>query len=97
MKLNLESNIDEQVSTLDPEKWSNLQAEICLNIANARFHAFVAESEHAAGLVRLGLISRVVAADHLHVAAIYNALYVEYGAEAIQRVMADAMSQTGGA
>ncbi|MHC2241227.1 hypothetical protein [Bradyrhizobium elkanii] len=97
MNLNLEGDIAEQVSALDPGRWSSLQAEMCLNIANARFYAFVAESEHAAGLVRLGLISRVDAADHLHTAAVYNALYVEYGAQAIQRVMADAMSHIGGA
>ncbi|MBR1164241.1 hypothetical protein [Bradyrhizobium elkanii] len=95
MNLNLDSDFAEQVSALDPGRWSNLQAEMCLNIANARFYAFVAESEHAAGLVRLGLISRGDAADHLHTAAVYNQLYFEYGAEAIQKIMADAMTASG--
>jgi hypothetical protein len=92
MTLNLEIDIDEQVRALDPAQWSTLQTEVCLNIANAKVHAFFAEAEHVAELVRFGLLDRAAAADHLHTAAIFNQLYIEYGVEAIQKIMADAIA-----
>ncbi|QIG92286.1 hypothetical protein [Bradyrhizobium sp. 6(2017)] len=92
MTLNLESDITEQVRALDPAKWSTLQTEICLNIAHAEVYAFTVEAEHVAQLVRLGFLDRAAAADHLHTAAIYNRLYLEYGTEAIQKIMADAIA-----
>jgi len=91
MNLNLESDIAEQLRMVDPSQWSTLQAEICLNIANARFYAFIDEAARLSSLVRLGLVDRAAAADHLHTAAIYNQLYAEYGADNIQGVMAGAM------
>jgi len=44
-----------------------------------------------AEFVRLGFITRAVAAGYLHEAAIYNQLYFEYGADAIQAIMSAAL------
>ena len=85
MTLNLEAEID-------PTKWTKLQTEICMNVALVKRDAFIAEAQRAAEFVRLGFITRPVAADYLHEAAIYNSLYFEYGAEAIQAIMATALS-----
>jgi len=77
----------------DPSRWSALQTEICMNIALAKRYAFIAEADRAAELVRLGFISRVMAADYLHIAAFYNQLTIEYGTDAIQEIIADALSE----
>jgi hypothetical protein len=88
--LNPESDILEQANALDEKKWTFLQAEICMNVANAKLEAFSDECGRAAEYVRLGLIPRSVAANYLHVAAVYNQLYFEYGADRIQKIMAQA-------
>ncbi|WP_409188593.1 hypothetical protein [Bradyrhizobium sp. RDM4] len=93
VNLNLECDVAEQVRVLDPAQWSNLQTEICLKIANAKVCAFVAEADHVAGLVRFGLLNRAAAADHLHTAALYNQLYLEYGIETIQKIMAAGLAE----
>ncbi|WP_369723871.1 hypothetical protein AB8Z38_07385 [Bradyrhizobium sp. LLZ17] len=93
MNLNLECDLAEQIRVLDPAQWSILQAEICLNIANAKLCAFAAEADHVVGLVRFGLFNRAAAADHLHTAALYNQLYLEYGIEAIQKIMAAGLAE----
>jgi hypothetical protein len=85
MTLNLEAEID-------PTKWTALQVEVCMNVANAKIYAFVAETERMAELVRLGLIPRATAADYLNEAAVYNQLYYDYGAEHIQSIMAVAFA-----
>ncbi len=87
MMLNL--NSDEWIS-LDPTKWTALQAEVCMNVANAKFNAFVVEAYRLAEFVRLGLLSRATAADYLYEAAVYNQLNFEYGTDAIQAIIADA-------
>ena len=89
--INLESDIQAQSAILDVKGWTQLQAEICMNVANAKFCAFMAECEQAAEYVRLGFVTRTAAADYLHVAAVYNQLYFEYGADQIQQIMADAL------
>jgi hypothetical protein len=83
MTLNLEEEIN-------PTKWTKLQTEVCMNVANANYHAFIAEAQRVAEFVRLGFITRAVAADYLHEAAIYNQLAFEYGADAIQAIMSAA-------
>jgi hypothetical protein len=85
MTFNLEAEID-------PTKWTALQREICMNVALAKRDAFIAETERAAEFVRLGFITRATAADYLHEAAIYNQLIFEYGADAIQAIMAAALA-----
>jgi hypothetical protein len=87
MTLNL--NSDEWIS-LDPTKWTALQAEICMNVALAKRDAFVAESHRMAEFVRLGFLTRATAAGYLHEAAVYNQLNFEYGTDAIQAIIADA-------
>ena len=69
MTLNLNSN--EWIS-LDPTKWTALETEVCMNVANAKLNAFVVEAYRLAEFTRLGFISRATAADCLHEAAIYN-------------------------
>ena len=93
MTLNLECDIAEQLRDLDPGKWSALQTEVCMNVANAKLFVFTAEAERLAEFVRVRLISRPVAADYLHSAAIYNQLYYEYGADRIQALISDAMRE----
>jgi hypothetical protein len=83
MTLNLEEEIN-------PTKWTKLQTEVCMNVANAKYHAFIAEAQRVAEFVRLGFITRAVAADYLHEAAIYNQLAFEYGTDAIQAIMSAA-------
>ena len=80
-------NLDAEVN---PINWTELQTEICLNVANAKYHAFIAEAQRVAEFVRLGFIARAVAADYLHEAAIYNQLAFEYGTDAIQAIMSAA-------
>ena len=75
---------------IDPTKWTALQTEICMNVALAKRDAFIAESQRMAEFVRLGFITRPVAADYLHEAAIYNQLIFEYGADAIQAIVSAA-------
>ena len=84
--LNLEAEID-------PTKWTALQTEICMNVALAKLCAFTTEAERAAEFVRLGFITRAMAADYLQVAAVYNQLTFEYGTDTIQTLMANALSE----
>ena len=70
--------------------WTALQAEVCMNVANAKFFAFEAEAERLAHWVRLGVVSKSMAADYLNEGAEYNQLYFEYGADRIQAVMSQA-------
>jgi hypothetical protein len=90
MRLNLEGDTDKQIAAFDPTTWTKLQAEICMNVANAKLFAFIDEVGRVAELVRLGVMSHAVAVDHLHGAAAYNQLYYEYGADQIQSVISDA-------
>ena len=89
--LNLEADISEQIAPLDETRWTKLQTEICMNVANARFYAFAAEADRMAELVRLCVIQRLLAANYLHVCADYNGLYFDYGRDRIQAVMAEAL------
>lgn len=91
MTLNLEADIEEQAATLDQKKWTQLQTEVCMNVATAKFYAFAAEAERMADWVCLGVVSKTVAADYLHTSAAYNGLYFEYGADRVQQIMADAL------
>jgi hypothetical protein len=90
MTLNLNAEID-------PTKWTALQTEICMTVALAKRDAFIEEAHRAAEFVRLGFITRPVAADYLHEAAIYNSLYFEYGADAIQAIMSAALDSEAAA
>lgn len=74
------------------EQWTALQAEICMNVANAKFHAFVDEADRLAYWVRLGVVKKQVAADYLHESAVYNQLYFEYGTDEIQGIIAAAFA-----
>ena len=89
--INLEADLEEQCAALDERKWTALQTEITMNVANAKWWAFVGECDRAAEFVRLGLITRTIAADYLHNAATYNALLYEYGTDRVQKVMANAL------
>jgi hypothetical protein len=73
-----------------PMPWTALQAEVCMNVANAKFFAFEAEAERLAHWVRLGIVSKSTAADYLNESAAHNQLYFEYGADRIQAVMSEA-------
>jgi hypothetical protein len=88
--INLESDLEEQAAAMDEKKWTRLQSEVCMNVANAKFYAFAEEAERMAEFVRLGMVPRLVAADYLHQSAAYNQLYYEYGADSVQKVMARA-------
>jgi hypothetical protein len=88
--LNLEADIGEQLQAMDERKWSALQTEICMNVANAKFFAFVDEAARTADFVRLGILTRPRAAECLHISAAYNQLYFEYGTDRIQAIIADA-------
>jgi hypothetical protein len=92
MTLNLESEI-----SCDVSRWTQLQAEICINVANAKYYAFVGEADRAAEFVRLGFIKRATAADYLHETAIYNQLYFEYGTDRIQEIMTVALDSEAAA
>jgi hypothetical protein len=91
MTLNLEADIKEQVGALNEYKWTALQTEVCMNVANAKYYAFIEEATRAAEFVRLGFVSRATAADYLHGTAIHNHLYFEYGTDRIQKIMAEAL------
>jgi hypothetical protein len=86
-------NLEADWAAVDPTKWTALQAEVCMNVALAKRDAFIAEAERMADYVRCGFITRTMAGDYLHEAAIYNRLYFEYGADAIQRIMSAAFSE----
>jgi hypothetical protein len=64
-----------------------------MNVALAKRDAFIAESQRLADFVRLGLITRTIAADYLQEAAVYNSLTFEYGTDAVQAIMAAALSE----
>jgi hypothetical protein len=93
MTLNLEAEIE----IPDYSTWTQLQAEICMNVANAKLYAFVAEAERAADYTRLGFLTRATAADYLHETAVYNELYFEYGRDRIQEIMAGALDSEAAA
>ncbi len=61
-----------------------------MSVANAKLYAFEAEAMRVAEWVRLGFRD-ARAADYLHVTAIYNQLYFEYGTDRVQKIMADAL------
>jgi len=84
-------NLNAEWTATDPMKWTALQTEICMNVANAKFYAFVAEAERMAEFKRLGFVTRATAADYLHETAVYNQLYFEYGTDRIQKIMAEAL------
>ena len=89
MTLNLEADIPVSAEY----DWTPLQTEICMNVALAKRDAFIAEAQRVAAFVRLGFITRTVAADYLHEAAIYNQLTFEYGTDAIQAIMSAALNE----
>ena len=82
---------------IDPTTWTALQTEICMTVALAKRDTFIEEAHRAAEFVRLGFITRAVAADYLHEAAIYNQLCFEYGADAIQAIVAAAFNSEAAA
>lgn len=87
-------NLTDEWLSLDPtKKWTALQTEVCMNVANAKLNAFVAEAYRLAEFTRLGFITRATAADYLHEAAIYNQLIYEYGADTIQSILSDALRE----
>jgi type I restriction enzyme R subunit len=59
-------------------------------LANAKFDEFVSASDYVSRLVRNELITKQDGVDTLHEAAAYNALYVEYGRDEIQSIIAGA-------
>jgi hypothetical protein len=89
--LNLEADLGEQIKALDETRWTKLQAEICMRVANAKRDAFIFEAERLAELVRLGFVTGPDAADQLDTAARYNQLYFEYGVDHIQEIMSAAI------
>jgi hypothetical protein len=93
MTINLEADVNEQFKAMDPTTWTALQTEICMNVANAKFYAFVAEAERIShDYVRLGVVPKQTAADYLHQTAIYNQLYYEYGVDRIEQIMSAALA-----
>ena len=66
MTFNLEAEHD------DPKHWTALQTEIILNVALAKRDAFIFEAERMTDFIRLGFVTRAVAADYLQAAAVYN-------------------------
>jgi hypothetical protein len=92
MRLNLEADIAEQVAGLNEKTWTALQAQACMNVANAKLYAFEVEVDRLAEFVRLGLITRAMAADYLNTAAVYNQLDYEYGTDHVQSIMASAFA-----
>lgn len=73
----------------DIRDWTPLQTDICMSIANAKYYTFIDEAGRLAKLIRARMLSAADAADCLHEAANYNALYMEYGVDQIQGVMAE--------
>ena len=90
MRLNLNDDVAQQAAVFDETAWTKLQTEICMNVANAKFFAFIDEVGRVAELNRLGVLSHAVAVDYLHRAAAYNQLYYEYGQDQIQGAIAGA-------
>jgi hypothetical protein len=84
-------NLDAEWIAIDPTNWTALQTEICMSVALAKRDAFIAEAQRVGEFVRLGFITRAVAADYLHEAALYNSLIFEYGADAVQAIMSAAL------
>jgi hypothetical protein len=82
--------MESEITTSDPADWTKLQTEVCMRIARGKLDAFTEEARYLAALVRYGLLTRATAADYLQEAAQYNQLSYEYGAEAIQEIMATA-------
>ena len=72
--------------------WTALPAEVCMNVANAKYYAFADEAARMAHWVRLGVVQKQVAADYLDEAATYNQLYFEYGTDRIQGIVAAAFA-----
>src|SRR6218665_1389870 len=71
----------------DPTKWTSLQRDLVLAIANARFDRFHDAVEYVVGLVRHRWVTKQDAVDLLHEVALYNALYQEYGRDRIQKII----------
>jgi hypothetical protein len=74
----------------DQTQWTPLQIDIVLSVANARYNEFVIRADYIARLVRSRLITKQDGVDTLHEAALYNGLYVEYGRDNIQSIIAAA-------
>jgi hypothetical protein len=89
--LNLEADIGSQLAAMDERKWTALQRESCMAVANAPYFAFLHECERMAEFVRLGVLNRATAADYLHQTAIYNRLIYEYGQDRVQKAVAAAL------
>lgn len=78
----------------DLTKWTPLCRDVCMFVARGQLDAFVCAADYVAGLVRQCLVTKQDAADTLQQAAIYNSLPFYYGADCIQRIMADAFTET---
>lgn len=74
----------------DPTRWTPLQLDIVLRVANAKYNEFVGATDYVARSVRNRLIIKQDGVDTLHEAALYNGLYAEYGRDNIQTVIATA-------
>jgi len=97
MTLNLDADIAGQVECLNSSRWTPLQAETCMYVANAKYYAFQDEADRHAEFVRCGLETRAEAVEILHAAALYNGLYCEYGRDKIQGVVAEALRKVAAA
>ena len=97
MTVNLESDIQNQIEALDVEKWTPLQADVCMNVALAKLDRFMDQADRLAELVRVRVLPKPVAADYLHQTAIYNSLYFEYGVDRVEEIMAQALGSEAAA
>ena len=73
---------------------SPLQIDVSIKVALAKLAEFENQAYRIGDLVRLSILRRADAADMLHEAAIYNSLIFEYGADRIQKIIADAFEAT---
>jgi hypothetical protein len=80
----------------DPSRWTPLQIEVIMAVANAKIDEFAGASHYVARLVRHGLVAKQDGVDTLHEAAAYNALYGEYGRDEIQSIIAAAFKWEAG-
>jgi len=76
----------------DIAQWSPLEIRLSMLVANAPLYAFEECAANVGELVEFGLIARAEGADVLQTVATYNALVTEYGADRIQKIMADAFA-----
>jgi hypothetical protein len=73
---------------------SPLQIDVNIRVALAKISEFENQAYRLGDWIRVGQMTRAEAADILHEAAIYNSLVFEYGADRIEKIMADAFEAT---